>query len=150
VQDFVGARLKTKNLHAVCSRHQAQHYIYSIFPPTSAKRETKTYNSGDLLVVTHLTTNPPVSCLNRAERTGSLAFKILWSYVKKLKNYGIYKWKITLRRHGCVRKVEPPALTLMLSVVDQLLSRPEPQHQTIPLKRDTSFRLVAFFCGFDQ
>jgi hypothetical protein len=25
-------------------------------------------------VVTHLTTNPPVSCLNRAERTGSLAF----------------------------------------------------------------------------
>jgi hypothetical protein len=32
-------------------------------------------------VVTHLTTNPPVSCLNRAERTGSLALKILWSYV---------------------------------------------------------------------
>jgi hypothetical protein len=46
---------------------------YSIFPPTSAKRDTKTYNSGDSLVVTHLTTNPPVSCLNRAERTGSLA-----------------------------------------------------------------------------
>jgi hypothetical protein len=38
------------------------------------KRETKTkpYNSGYLLVVTHLTTNPPVRCLNRAERTGSL------------------------------------------------------------------------------
>jgi hypothetical protein len=33
-------------------------------------------------VVTHLTTNPPVSCLNRAERTGSLALKILWSYVE--------------------------------------------------------------------
>jgi hypothetical protein len=50
----------------------------------SAKRETKTYNSGDSLVVTHLTTNPPVSCLNRAERTGSLVLKILWSYVDEL------------------------------------------------------------------
>jgi hypothetical protein len=36
-------------------------------------QKAKTYNSGDSLVVTHLTTNPPVSCLNRAERTGSLA-----------------------------------------------------------------------------
>jgi hypothetical protein len=33
-------------------------------------------------MVTHLTTNPPVSCLNRAERTGSLVFMILWSYVE--------------------------------------------------------------------
>jgi hypothetical protein len=33
-------------------------------------------------VVTHLTTNPPVSCLSTAERTGSAEFKILWSYVK--------------------------------------------------------------------
>jgi hypothetical protein len=32
----------------------------------------KTYNSGYSLVITHLTTNPPVRCLNRAERTGSL------------------------------------------------------------------------------
>jgi hypothetical protein len=32
-------------------------------------------------VVTHLTTNPPVRCLNRAERTGSLVFNVLWSYV---------------------------------------------------------------------
>ena len=43
----------------------------------------KTYNSGDSLVVTHLTTNPPVSCLYMAERTGSLIFMILWSYVKE-------------------------------------------------------------------
>ena len=41
-----------------------------------------TYNSGYSLVVTHLTTNPPVRCLNRAERTGSLVFNVLWSYVK--------------------------------------------------------------------
>ncbi|KAF1928495.1 uncharacterized protein M421DRAFT_62465, partial [Didymella exigua CBS 183.55] len=44
--------------------------------------KTKTYNSGYSLVVTHLTTNPPVRCLNRAERTGSLVFNVLWSYVK--------------------------------------------------------------------
>jgi hypothetical protein len=41
----------------------------------------KTYNSGDSPVVTHLTTSPPVRCLNRAERTGSLVFNVLWSYV---------------------------------------------------------------------
>jgi hypothetical protein len=35
-------------------------------------KEKKTYNSGYPLVVTYLTTNPPVRCLNRAERTGSL------------------------------------------------------------------------------
>jgi hypothetical protein len=44
-------------------------------------KKTKTYNSGYSLVVTHLTTNPPVRCLNRAERTGSLVFNVLWSYV---------------------------------------------------------------------
>ena len=45
------------------------------------QKRAKTYNSGDSLVVTHLTTNPPVSCLYMAERTGSLIFMILWSYV---------------------------------------------------------------------
>jgi hypothetical protein len=39
-----------------------------------AKRRAKTYNSGDSLLVTHLTTNPLVHCLYRAKRTGSLAF----------------------------------------------------------------------------
>ncbi|KAF2875810.1 hypothetical protein BDV95DRAFT_562694 [Massariosphaeria phaeospora] len=41
----------------------------------------RTYNSGYSLVVTHLTTNPPVHCLNSAERTGSVVFSVLWSYV---------------------------------------------------------------------
>jgi hypothetical protein len=50
------------------------------------KNEQKTYNSGYSLVVTHLTTNPPVRCLNRAERTGSLVFNVLWSYVKRTSN----------------------------------------------------------------
>jgi hypothetical protein len=48
----------------------------------SKKTMPKTYNSGYSLVVTHLTTNPPVRCLNRAERTGSLVFNVLWSYVE--------------------------------------------------------------------
>jgi hypothetical protein len=43
--------------------------------------DAKTYNSGDSLVVTHLTTNPPVQCLSTAERTGSSVFIVLWSYV---------------------------------------------------------------------
>jgi hypothetical protein len=30
----------------------------------------KTYDSGDSLVATHLTTNPPVSCLRKDNRTG--------------------------------------------------------------------------------
>jgi hypothetical protein len=55
------------------------------------RAHAKTYNSGDSLVVTHLTTNPPVSCLNRAERTGSLVLKILWSYVKELFARDVYK-----------------------------------------------------------
>ncbi|KAF1828113.1 hypothetical protein BDW02DRAFT_511100, partial [Decorospora gaudefroyi] len=45
-------------------------------------RNAKTYNSGDSLVVTHLTTSPPVRCLSTAERTGSSVLIVLWSYVK--------------------------------------------------------------------
>jgi hypothetical protein len=54
-------------------------------PSKIAKRnDLKTYNSGDSPVVTHLTTSPPVRCLNRAERTGSLVFNVLWSYVEEM------------------------------------------------------------------
>jgi hypothetical protein len=62
---------------------------------TSSTKEQKTYNSGYSLVVTHLTTNPPVRCLNRAERTGSLVFNVLWSYVEDLEQYTIYILNIT-------------------------------------------------------
>ena len=41
----------------------------------------KTYNSGYSLVVTHLTTNPPVTGLYMPERTGWLVILFLWSYV---------------------------------------------------------------------
>jgi hypothetical protein len=53
-------------------------------PLPESKNKSKTFNSGYSLVVTHLTTNPPVRCLNRAERTGSLAFNILWSNVENV------------------------------------------------------------------
>ncbi|OAL43946.1 hypothetical protein IQ07DRAFT_260583 [Pyrenochaeta sp. DS3sAY3a] len=42
---------------------------------------SKTYNSTDSLMVTHLTTSVPVHCLSKAERTGSPVFSVLWSYV---------------------------------------------------------------------
>jgi hypothetical protein len=54
----------------------------------------KTYNSGDSLVVTHLTTNPPVRCLSKAERTGSPVFNVLWSYVERIDIGGFYIEKI--------------------------------------------------------
>jgi hypothetical protein len=54
------------------------------------KKSTKTYNSWDSLMVTHLTTSQPVRCLNRAERTGSLVFNVLWSYVEILLDYEQY------------------------------------------------------------
>jgi hypothetical protein len=55
-------------------------------------RAKKTFNSGDSPVVTHLTTSPPVRCLNRAERTGSLVFNVLWSNVKDLANVEVDKY----------------------------------------------------------
>ena len=45
------------------------------------KKELKTYNSRDSLVVTHPTTNRPACGLSTAERTGSPVFHTLWSYV---------------------------------------------------------------------
>jgi hypothetical protein len=48
------------------------------------ENKQKTYNSGDSPVVTHLTTNPPVTSLSTAERTGSAIFLNLWSYVNEM------------------------------------------------------------------
>jgi hypothetical protein len=61
-----------------------------VHPTNSSNKMAKTYNSGYSLVVTHLTTNPPVRCLNRAERTGSLVFNVLWSYVEGIAIILIY------------------------------------------------------------
>ena len=47
-------------------------------------KKTKTYNSWDSLVVTHPTTNQPISSLCMAERTGCPVILSLWSYVEKM------------------------------------------------------------------
>jgi hypothetical protein len=69
-------KLKSKKRPGILSSHVSTSFVLGF-------KKSKTYNSRDSLMVTHLTTNPPVSCLNRAERTGSLVLMILWSYVKE-------------------------------------------------------------------
>jgi hypothetical protein len=74
----------------------------------SQKKYKKTYNSRYSLVVTHLTTNPPVRCLNRAERTGSLVFNVLWSYVEDMslvEKYNLIAHKIIVSRATTMRVV---------------------------------------------
>jgi hypothetical protein len=55
--------------------HEGYAVLYKVYMSyIEAKRKAETYNSGDSLVVTHLTTKPLVHCLYIAKRTGSLAF----------------------------------------------------------------------------
>jgi hypothetical protein len=67
-------------------------------------------------VVTHLTTNPPVRCLNRAERTGSLVFNVLWSYVEEHCNHVVNNFitadSILEGRTPCCLLRESPGNTL--------------------------------------
>jgi hypothetical protein len=81
----------------------------------TAKRWPKTYNSGDSLVVTHLTTNPPVSCLYMAERTGSLILKILWSYVKEKHFNAVYVDGQQQRRQATAKKLSMICACISLS-----------------------------------
>ena len=77
---------------------------------------TKTYNSGYSLVVTHLTTNPPVRCLNRAERTGSLVFNVLWSYVKDVRQKAEYIGNIKAYKCECGRTHQHPIKINLLGI----------------------------------
>ncbi|OIW22274.1 hypothetical protein CONLIGDRAFT_587530, partial [Coniochaeta ligniaria NRRL 30616] len=43
----------------------------------------KTYNTRDSPVVTHPSTSLAIICLSMGERTGSRAFRYLWSYVEE-------------------------------------------------------------------
>ena len=79
----------------------------------SEKRQ-KTYNSGYSPVVTHLTTNPPVSCLSTAERTGRAGFRILWSYVKDRGQADVYI-DVTCVANVCLRGPLPPWLAKVVS-----------------------------------
>ena len=47
-------------------------------------KRNNTYSSWDSPVVTDLSTNQPVNCLNLAERTGCLAFSCLWPYMESM------------------------------------------------------------------
>ncbi|KAL5090414.1 hypothetical protein Trisim1_004315 [Trichoderma cf. simile WF8] len=53
------------------SQHSSQNF----------KKSAKTYNSRCSLMVTHLTTNLPVSGLSMGEQTGPRILHYLWSYV---------------------------------------------------------------------
>ena len=54
---------------------------HALQPEKKKKKNEKTYNSRDSLVVTHQATNRPACGLSTAERTGSPVFHTLWSYV---------------------------------------------------------------------
>jgi hypothetical protein len=83
-------------------------FIYLLWLVCSeAEKVAKTYNSGYSLVVTHLTTNPPVRCLNRAERTGSLVFNVLWSYVKILQKSWYINYQLFVRIQLCFECLTP-------------------------------------------
>jgi hypothetical protein len=77
------------NISATDNQLAVQQSFSPMKPYTAAKKKdrpetqtAKTYNSGDSLVVTDPTTNPPVSGLTMGERTGSRIFHYLWSYVQ--------------------------------------------------------------------
>jgi hypothetical protein len=62
---------------------------------SSKSKTSKTYNSGDSPVVTHLTTSSPVKGLSYGERTGSRAGLYLWSYVEELQTASFVSWMVT-------------------------------------------------------
>ncbi|PTB48386.1 hypothetical protein M431DRAFT_65817, partial [Trichoderma harzianum CBS 226.95] len=53
-------------------------------------KKAKTYNSRCSLMVTHLTTNLPVSGLSMGEQTRPRIFRYLWSYVMEAGCYSVY------------------------------------------------------------
>lgn len=53
----------------------------------SREQKCKTNNTGDSHVVTHRSTNPAITCLYMAERTGCLVLTYLWSFVLVLEVY---------------------------------------------------------------
>jgi hypothetical protein len=64
------------------------------------KRWQKHTTAGNSPVVTHLTTNPPVSHLTNAERTGIGVLEILWSYVSVMEDVQAYNHTdFALRKH---------------------------------------------------
>jgi hypothetical protein len=63
----------------------------------SRELEGKTNNTGDSHVVTHRSTNPAITCLYMAERTGCLVLTYLWSFVVE----GVRSRDIMVHRPSC-------------------------------------------------
>ncbi|AEO71967.1 uncharacterized protein THITE_2059949, partial [Thermothielavioides terrestris NRRL 8126] len=63
-------------------------------------KRSKTYSTGDSLVVTDPTTNPAVGSLSRGERTGSRVLYHLWPYMSGSVKYPEYKEWL---HYGCRR-----------------------------------------------
>ena len=59
-------------------------------PASLLDSQKETYNSGDSLVVTDPTTNPPLTGLSMGERTGSRVLQWVWSYVKVCRSQTAY------------------------------------------------------------
>ncbi|KAK8209620.1 hypothetical protein IWZ01DRAFT_325013 [Phyllosticta capitalensis] len=57
---------------------------------TTTKKNCKTYNSRDSLLVTHATTNRPQGSLSMEERTGFRVFYLLWSYMNEVGGKLVY------------------------------------------------------------
>ena len=77
------------NAQSAPKKNALRTYRLRYAPMSSKKRTTKTYNSKYSLMVTHLTTNLPASCLYSAERTGSVAItKLLAIITPKITVYG--------------------------------------------------------------
>ena len=61
------------------------------------KMEAKTYNTEDSQVVTDPSTNSALCCLYMGERTGSLVFSRMWSYVLDIPDLEVYIPRIGFR-----------------------------------------------------
>ncbi|EHK27481.1 uncharacterized protein TRIVIDRAFT_140098, partial [Trichoderma virens Gv29-8] len=64
-------------------------------------KKQKTYNSRCSLMVTHSTTNLPVSGLSMGEQTGPRIFHYLWSYVLDCRDTLIYMHTLNEESEKC-------------------------------------------------
>ncbi|KAI0024454.1 hypothetical protein F4780DRAFT_602008 [Xylariomycetidae sp. FL0641] len=88
------------------------------------KNKSKTYNTGDSLIVTDSTTDPAVSGLFKAERTGCQIVQILWSHHLESREVGIVR--TPLRRLVCCRfRAKPKGCNIDMAT---LLSSYRPIH----------------------
>ena len=72
-------------------------------PRLTEETSAKTYSSGYSLVVTHPTTNPPISVFSTADRTGCAVFHFLWPYAwEGVITCYIYPRVEYLKGHACM------------------------------------------------